>query len=264
MRKTLIAVLLTSLVASVSADPNQCDYSVDYNININDQQIRFDKKNGDKVIFEGQRLKINGEFVALTDDQMLTSQKFQRRTRALVPKIAYIAVEGVEMGVKAATIAITSLFGDGEDVHQDLIAPIEAISEKVKANISETSLNTQALEDAFDEDFKSEIKKLVATALSKYSGKIVGQVIGAIFSGDNEEIEDFEFRMENMEHDIERYVEKQAEALEEKADELCIDLKAIAELDQQLESIDGYPKDGIIQEGSDHGFKISGLNINRD
>jgi len=260
----MIAILLTSVISGVSAHSNQCDYSVDYNIDINDQQISFDKKNGDKVVFEGDRLTINDLPVALSSDQLQTSRSFQRETRAIVPKIAYIAVEGAEIGVKAATIAMTTLFGESEEVHEDLIAPIEAISEKIKANISETSLNTNELEKAFDDGFDAEIEKLVETAISKYSGKMVGQIIGSIFSGDNEEMEDFEFRMENMEHDIERYVEKQAEGLEAKADELCVDLKAIAQLDQELEAVTGYPKDGIIQQDSNHGFKISGLNINRD
>ena len=33
---------------------------------------------------------------------------------------------------------------------------------------------------------------------------------------------------------------------------------------EQLEKIDGYPKDGIIQEDSDHGFRVSGLSIHSD
>ena len=65
--------------------------------------------------------------------------------------------------------------------------------------------------------------------------------------------------------DFQNYTpETLAEALEEKADELCVDLKTLAELDEQLEEVDGYPKDGIIQEDSDHGFKLSGLSIHSD
>ncbi len=270
MNKSTIAIVvsgtigLSGMIGGVSAHSNECDFSVNYNINIDDQQIRFDKKNGSKIVFDGDELMIDGKLVSLTNKQQQTSQDFQRRTRAVVPKIAQIAVEGAELGVKAATIALTGLFGNGEDVHRDLIEPIEAISSKIKANISETSLNTEALEESFEEDFEDEIEKLVETAISKYSGKMITQIIGSIFSGDEEDIKDFEFRMENMEHDIERYVETHAEALEEKADELCVDLKAIAELDEQLEEVDGYPKDGIIQEDSDHGFKVSGLSIHSD
>ena len=270
MNKTTIAILvsgtigLAGMIGGVSAHSNECDFSVDYNINIDDQQIRFDKKVGDKVVFDGDDLIINGKSVSLTNKQLQTSQELQRRTRAVVPKIAEIAVEGAELGVKAATIALTGLFGKGEDVQRDLIEPIEAISAKIKANVSDTSLNTEVLEESFEKDFEDEIEKLVETAISKYSGKMITQIIGSIFSGDEEDIKDFEFRMENMEHDIERYVESHAEALEEKADELCIDLKAIAKLDEQLEEVDGYPKNGIIQEDSGHGFNVSGLSIHSD
>ena len=264
MKKTMIALLLAGVVSGVSAHSDVCDYSVDYNINIDGKQLSFDKKSGDSIVFEGDELTINGKSISLTAEQLQVSRDLQTQTRAVVPKIAYIAVEGAELGVKAATIALTGLFGDGDDVHRDLIEPIEAISTKIKANISETSLNTQELEKSFDQDFEDEIEKLVETAISKYSGRMVSQIISSIFSGDEEDVKDFEFRMENMEHDIERYVEANAKAIEEKADELCVDLKAIAELDEQLEAVDGYPKDGIIQEGSDHGFRISGLSFNRD
>ncbi len=264
MKKTMIALMLAGTVSAVNAHSNGCDYSVDYNININDQQLRFDKKSGDSIVFQGDKLMINGQSVALNDKQLQASRELQEQSRAVVPKIAYIAVEGAELGVKAATIALTGLFGDGEDVHKDLIEPLEAISAKIKDNISETSLNTEVLEESFDEDFENEIEDLVETALSKYSGKMISQVIGSIFSGDEEDVKDLEFRMENMEHDIERYVETHAEVLEEKADELCVDLKSIAELDKQLEDVDGYPKEGIIQENSDHGFRVSGLSINND
>ncbi len=270
MNKTTIAILLSGtiglagMIGGAKAHSNECDFSVNYNINIDEQQIRFDKKAGDKIVFDGDELMINGKSVSLTDMQLQNSQEFQRRTRAMVPKIAQIAIEGAEIGVNAATIALTGLFGDGKDVQRDLIEPIEAISAKIKANISETSLNTEALEESFEKDFEDEIEKLVETAIGKYSGRMVSQIIGSIFSGDEEDTKDFEFRMENMEHDIERYVKNHAEALEEKADELCVDLKAIAKLDEQLEEVDGYPKDGIIQEDSDHGFKVSGLSIHND
>ncbi len=264
MKKTILAVLLSGVIANVNAHNDGCDYSVDFDININENLITFDKKSGDKIVFDGDKLLINGESVSLTDEQLQASLELQKETRQVVPKIAYIVVEGAELGVKAATIAMTGLFGDSEEVRKDLIEPIEAISAKVKANISKTSLNTQALDEAFEEDFEAEIEKLVETAITKYSGKMVSNIIGSIFSGDEEDMKDFEFRMENMEHDIERYVETHAEALEDKADELCVDLDSIAKLDKTLESVDGYPKNGIIEEDSNNGFRVSGLSINKD
>lgn len=247
MQKTLLALVIAASISTVQAGTDECNYSLDFDINISDEQMEFTKKDGDKLLFKGEQLLVNGKLLELTDEQMTASLALQSETKAIIPKVAIIAVEGAELGVKAATIALTGVFGDSEKVHQDLIQPIEALSEKIKQNITATSINTKELEQAFDEDFDAEIEKLVEKAISQYSGKLMAEIMLALFSGDDKAMDDFEFRMENMEKDIEQYVEKHAVALEQKADALCVDLQSIAALDKQLESVSGYPKFGIIE-----------------
>jgi len=263
-RKSILAaaILVTSL--SAAAESDVCDFSIAYGIEVDQQQIKFTDKDKTTIVFSNDALTIDGKPVKLTNDQLKTSQAFQAETRQLLPKVAEIAVEGAELGVKAATLVVTSLFGGEPSVHKDLIQPIEAISEKIKANINEHMLNTDALEKSFDDEFEEEIENLIGKAMGKYSGKMVGQILDSIFSGDSEEMEDFEFRMENLERDIENYVENEAKDLELKADVLCDDFQRIAKLDKQLEGIQNFPKDGIIQQDSKNGFQVSDLNVNFD
>ena len=263
-KKSIIVIALTVASLSISAHSNVCKYSINYNIEINQQQIKFDDKNNRSLIFTSDQLLIDGKPAELTEEQLKTSRAFQAETRKILPKVAEIAIEGAEIGVKAVTIVVTALFGADDEVHADLIQPIEAIAAKIKANVSQHSLNTRALEKSFDEEFEQQIESLMSKAISKYSGKIVGQILGSIFSGDSEELEDFEFSMENLEHDIEMYVETHAQALEIKAESLCEDFAIIAKLDKQLEVIEDYPENGVIQIGSRDGLQISGLNLNFD
>jgi flagellar capping protein FliD len=264
MKKTLIAMTLAVACTGVQAHNEQCQYSLDYNISIKNGLVSYTGKNNDSVVFQDGKLKINGKSIELNAEQQRASFAFENKTKETLPKIAEVAIEGAELGLKAASIVVTSLFGDDQDVHKDLIEPIEAISTKLKANINKDNLNTLSLDKSFDAEFDQEIEQLVSKALSKYSGKIIGQVLSSLFNSDSEEVKDFEFRMENLEHDIETYVSSHAEPLEAKAEKLCDDFKALAELDSKLESIESYPTNGLIEIGDHSGVSASSFTFNSD
>lgn len=256
MKKTLIASAILGMSCVAQAESNECRFSTDFDIDINDTSVVFEKEAGDKIEFKGKELLINGESIKLTPAQTDASLSLQDGARSMVPKIAKIAVEGAELGIKASTMVLGALFGNDPDMHKDLIKPIEKISETVQKNISKTKMNTAELEKVFEEAFDEEFEQMIETAASKYSGKIVGNVLSAVFSGDSEELKDFEFRMENLERDIEKYVEANAKDLEKQAESLCTEIAVLEKFDTLLESVEGYPKEGVIQADGD------GLNVN--
>lgn len=264
MRRVLIVCALVGVCGTISAHNEECNYSTDYNVNIESDSVIFSKTGGEKFEFRGDQLIVNNKKVVLDEDQLEAAQNLQRDTRKMVPKIALIAVDGAELGIKATTIVMTSLFGDDQQVHQDLIAPIEALSDRIKQNISSKTFNVEALEKSIDESFDEELEQLLSTAISKYSGKIVSSVLASVFSGDTEEIEDLEFRMENMEREIETYVEENAGDLEQRANALCADIAIIDQFDNALASVEGYPTDGLIYKDSEKGIKFSGMSIDLD
>jgi len=257
--KAIVIGLMFLLAGNVSAETDVCDFSTDYNIEINDERMIFSQTDGDKFEFISEQLRINGELAALNPAQVETSLQLQSEVRAMVANIAQIAIEGAELGLKAATIALSALSGDDEQMQRDLLEPIAAVSEKIKANISATHLNTETLEKSLDAAFDDELEQVVETAVTKYSGKILGGLMRSILSGDKEELNDLEFRMENLERDIETYVEANASALEDKANALCADLVRLDKLDDQMEAVRGYPQGGLFRATGGGSFKISNL-----
>ncbi len=264
MKKTLLAAALAVSCASAQAHSNQCEYSLDYNVAVENGVVTYTSKSNKVVEFNQGELKVDGKNVSLSDSQKKDAMAFQAKTQETIPKIADIAIEGAELGLKAASLVVTSLFGEDQDVHKDLIQPIEKISTRLKENIKRDSINTLAIEKSFDVEFDQEVEALVSKAMSKYSGRLIGQVLSSIFSGDQEDVKDFEFRMENLEHDIETYVSANADKLELKAEKLCDDFKLLAELDERLESVSSYPKNGLIEVGSSNGLKASSFTFNAD
>jgi hypothetical protein len=263
MKNTLLASLLAVSSLSASAHSNQsCEYGLDYNLQINPKSIQFTHPDRETVEFAGNTLVVGGVSLQLSQQQKALTEQFASKTRKVVPKIAEVAVEGAEIGLTAATLAVNALFGEDPQVHQDLIVPIKKISDKIKANINDEMINSKVIEESFDQELEQEIENLVAKALSKYSGKILGQVLSSVFSGDREQMKDFEFRMENLEYDIERYVESQASALETKAEVICEEIKILSDIDQKLTKASGYPAAGLITLGNDHSSKLSRIKIN--
>ncbi len=260
-KKALIAAAIWGATSVAYAETTACNYSTDFDIKIDEVGVKFHKDGKKSVEFQNDRLLIDGKTVTLNDAQIAATRSLQQGAREMVPKIAEVAVEGAELGIKASTMVLTALFGDDEAMHQELIAPIEALSDKIQANINKTQMNTAELEKAFESAFDEEFEQVIEKAALKYSGKIVGNILSAVFSGDDEEVKDFEFRMENMERDIEKYVEANAKGLEEKAEALCQDIAALEKFDSVLESIDGYPENGIIQKDG-QGLNVKGLTWN--
>jgi hypothetical protein len=261
--KTLSAVALVAFSQLTLADSKACNFSTDYNIDINDERVVFSQTDGDSFEFKPDQLLVNGESVKLNHEQSHAATKLHNGARAMLPKIAEIAVEGAELGVKATTMVLTSLFGDDDEVMQkDLIQPIEALSLKIKQNINQNQLNTEALETSFEQAFDQEFENMIANAASKYSGKLLSNVMDMIFSADSEELKDFEFRMENLEKEMEEYVEANAKQIEVKAKALCQDMVDLEQFDRTLQSVAGYPAKGLFNNNGDSGFKLSDLSFN--
>ncbi len=259
-KNLLIWIVLSLSSGAVIADSQQCKYSIDHDIEINEQKVTFERNNKSLSFTDGQ-LEINGKVASLNRVQKKAAQDFYQTTVNLMPKIADLAVEGAELGIKAATIAITRLLGDDKEVYKDLIEPIEKLASRVRSNISPTHLNTKVLDQSFDEEFEQELEALLSTAMSKYAGKMASRLISAIFSGDDEEMEDLEFRMENLGNDLESYIESQAGGLEEKAELLCKDFERLAQIDRALEGVKGYPEKGLIQKESGDGFHLTSVDF---
>lgn len=262
MKRLVLAAVLSSVCFGVNADSEVCQFSTGYNIEINNSRVVFSKESGDKYEFSGADLYINGDKAELTRAQSRNVENIYNTTRETIPKIANIAADATEIALKATTAVMTSFFGEDEEVHNDLIQPIEVLADKIRENITVDNFNAEAMNKSFDAAFDEKFEVMMETAVSKYSGKIIGSVLSKVFSGDSEELEDFEFRMENMGEEIEAFVNKNAGGIEARAKSLCQDFAKIDEYDNQLQDVDGYPSDGLIKEGDSESFDVGSINLN--
>lgn len=264
MKKLLIAAAIIGSCGITNAESAQCNYSTDFNIKVNQSSVLLKKTNGDSFEFKKDQLFINGKPVELNDKQKEVIVKLNTQIRSMVPKIAVIAIHGAELGVTAATMVLNVLFDDDPSVQQEIIAPIKALTSKIKENISNDTINTEALEKLLDESFDEKFEQAVESAAAKYAGKIIGDIFSSIFSGNDEKLKALDARMKDLEKNIEKYVETNAAEIKAKAEALCQDMLIIDALDNQLEGVKGYPEGGLIKQDSSHGFKFNHISWQDD
>ena len=85
MKETIMLLMLLGIISTTNSYADSCDYSVDYNVNIGDQQIIFDKKGKDSIIFQGEKLIINRMSLILTNDkQTLLGRTFFFSSQSLL------------------------------------------------------------------------------------------------------------------------------------------------------------------------------------
>ena len=233
-KKSIISLgLISGLLFSngVNAEINACDYDFPYDIEIKQRNIQISDHHKEVLsINADNQLFIRGEKQSLTHNQQQLVDEMAMGYRSLLPSIAAIAGEAAEIGMKAATVALNALFIDDPALQSSLLKKLDGIGEKVKANVSEQHLNGHVLsDDVLNNEFEQEIEALVTEAVEKASGKVLLKTIAQVFSGDQEEINDLEFRMEMMGEDLAMQVESEAEKLEKEAEKLC---DKIAELDK--------------------------------
>nr|WP_256489723.1 DUF2884 family protein [Pleionea sp. CnH1-48] len=222
----------------ININGDDCDYNIQHDIDITKRGVKI--SSSDEVVFRITRdneLYINGDEIDLTRKQEALVEDMADEYRELVPNIAHIAVEGAELGIKAATLVITAMAGHDPELTQDFVHRLDNISNKLHDHVSENKFEGEWFNSHFqDSELEQEIEQLMEDAVSKIAVQGVWNIVKQALSGDEEEAADLEFRMEMLEHEIEDELERDAEGIEQRAMMLCQNLETLDNIEQRLAS----------------------------
>ena len=241
MKPSLLALALLFATAPVAAHTNvrghQCDIGTDWNLHMHRRAFVFSREDHDpaEIGIGGGRLFIDGKEMKLTvaDHQRLS--QIERQMTDSLPVLHDIAVEAVDIAFSALTEVARGLASD----------PNAAVAELRKAQVRVRGEMQDKPLAAFNGNAIGKIiEPVVAEFVPQIIGGAVSSALGAAFGGE-QKANDFEKRMARMEQEIDRNVDKRAEALEPKVDDLCGRLKSIDAIDDSLEFRlpDGEPLD---------------------
>lgn len=251
-QKTLAASVLFCAITSTSAWAHQsCEVDLTAGISINSQKIEFfavDEDNEDETavslykIVDDNQLVVGDETVKLSAEQQAIVHEYSSSIRILVPQVKTLAIEGVDLAIEGVDLAFNKLLGENNDVsgqlNQELLLVREAVDNKLSIEKGITfglkgGDSNDMVNDLMGEEFEQRIESAVEKVVMNSMGSLLvalGQEI--LFSGGDSDA--FEARMENFGDDIATEMETRAEKIEVKAEQLCLEIQKIDQLEEQL------------------------------
>ena len=231
-KMTMIAgsLLLVLMSAQTKAHNGEmCNYQLDYDLTVKDSVLTFNQDSGKKILIDqDNQLFINDTKESLDKQQQQMVDDYADGVRDLIPEVTAIAIEGINLGVQAASMALTTLLGEGDPDSERFNYKIKDLADGFKMKLDANNFSSKQLEESIDNDFEQQIESLVEEAISELTPKLMAKILTAALSGNGGDTTDLEQRANIMEGEIKSFVEPKAEALEARAEELC---EAIDRLD---------------------------------
>jgi len=230
MKKLLLTVVLSLLAVSGFAHQMNCEYVVQGDFAFKSGDLHFFSKDNDSSVEINRidHLYIDGNRQSLDDQQQKLVSEYAEQVRVLVPLVFDLVVEGSEIGVDAATLALTTLF-ENEDVDA-LLDSMEEIRSDLIGKIDPNNFSTQDFDGGdLDQQIDTTVKRALVTLLPE----VASMVVSSILTGDGE-LSQLAERAEKLEKLIEKHVEARADELETKAESLCKRLERMDEVESRL------------------------------
>lgn len=241
MRKTLSLLTLAIGVAFGSQAQahdrlvhvdHQCSFSTEYDVRVDAAGVAFSRDGGapSKVFMHDGQLRVDGSPVDVSAADAVRLRDYERSVRALLPEVAGIAREGLDIGFSALTAVATTFAEDGDE-RSRLLARLnrdhaKALS-RIDAGLGSGVWTQHDLGDTIGDSVEGAVSELVST--------VTAGAVKAALSGDQARIAALEARADSLDKTIEKEVDARADQLEVRAQALCPKLAALDQLQQQLD-----------------------------
>jgi len=221
---------------------SQCNIHFNYGVVIDPIHIRILNTDKTFVQINGKdQLFVSGREVKLSEEQQQLLTQYSQGIRKQIPEIISIAIEGVDVGLKAVNKVIAGLTGENSAAHQKLQKRFEELHWRIRKRFNQTDNNFYIAPqdfDDFDEIFAGEFESEIEAIVSESIGTILTAVGDAMSNKDQQNSEQrvntFDERLSSMGKELELEIGSKANAIESKADLFCQQLKVLDNIETQL------------------------------
>ncbi len=238
---TRFSLFLLSII-STSSFAVQCDVKFNYGVITSPNQLRF--LNTDKTyvqINNGKQLFVQGREIPLNNQQRELLAQYTNGVQSQVEEIVSIAIESVDIGLKAVNKVVGGLTGENSESHQKIQKKFDDLQwrHRRRFNHSDESYYIAPQDfDDFDEIFSGEFEDELEEIITQSLGTIliaVGQAMSNRDEGNSESrASTLDERIELLGKDLEVEITSRAKALEDKANQFCSNLVELNELENKL------------------------------
>ena len=244
----LLPFLILYFLASFSSLAKQCSVNLNYGVIIDPNHVRIIDQGKTIIQINGtHQLFIEGREILLDNKQQDLISDFSNGIRTQIPAIVSIAIEGVDIGLKAINKVIGGLTGENSVSQQKIQTKFDEIKWRIRNRFNHSANNYYLAPQDFDDfdsiitgEFKSEIEEIIADSIGTIL-LAVGEVI--ITDKDNENphnterrISTSDQRMETMGKDLELEISASAKILEKKAKQFCLQMSKLNKIETSMQA----------------------------
>ncbi len=242
MKLFISSFIIASLMAS-NVSAQQCDINFNYGVVINPSHVRIIQKGQTFVqINNDKQLFIKGREVYLNEQQIELIHQYSQGIRKQVPEIVDIAIEGVDIGLKAVNKVIAGLTGENSASHQKIQERFDEMQYRLRERFNHSDTNyyiaSQDFDD-FDDIFAGAFEQEIESIVTESIGTILMAVGEAMTTNEErnseQRVEAFDQRLQGMEKGLHLEIEPRAQEIELKAAEFCNSLKKLDQLEARLQ-----------------------------
>ena len=219
------AMLVLMLFAcGAQARDFSCNVESDYDLSINDRSVILTRDSGTPkwIVIRQDRLFVDDRWVQLGPEDRKRIAAFEKGAREVMPLASAIGRDAAEIAFTALGEVAAGFSDDPASTRARMAKARQQIDARLARSVSPTRFNGDALGEGIGE--------VVGEVLPTLIGDIVGGAVRAALTGDTSRLQ----AMEGLDKKIEAQVEPRARELERHADQLCLRMLALDELDNSL------------------------------
>ncbi|MEQ4576816.1 MAG: DUF2884 family protein [Gammaproteobacteria bacterium] len=210
----------------------QCGFSTSYDVLADTGGIWLHRKQGEpqEIFFHDGRLSVDQQVRQVSEADAQRLRQLEAGARALMPAVADIARETVDIVFDAFAGVVEAMTGSKRKARA-----LDDYRERALAQIDGSLGKGRWDQEVFDERFEANIEQ----AADAMAGSVVRSALFAVFTGGADRLER---RSEAMEKALDQRMEARSRSLEARARTLCGQVEALHALQQSLEfRLDGQP-----------------------
>ncbi|QSX32859.1 YggN family protein [Shewanella avicenniae] len=253
--KTLVSALaLTGVMvvgqaqAAVYHGNDSCNISLNYDVTLQQQQLRVAEKNNELYRIDGDKLFVNGKQVSLNHKQQQLLQDYRTGLSAQIPKVVTLLDNAMDLATDAVGSSLTPLLGDSGT--EKLNGALEKLHQRIndaayqRGDVYYIGASDDSLDQVFGDEFENDIEQVVMSSIGNIMVNIGQSMINSDGGSFEEKMEAFGEKMERLGDDIEARMEVRSSEIERNADELCESFaelqKLEAKVQQQIPELEDY------------------------
>jgi hypothetical protein len=235
-----LALALSVLAAGALAAPAHahdmhlhasCSVHTDYDVDVQPDGVHFARDSGTprQVLMHDGRLQVDGRPLAVGTADAARLRQYEANVRALVPEVAGIAHEGVDIGFDALTTVAATFAetpAERDNITRQLTTQRERALLQLEQGLGHGHWHQHGLDRLFDDHMGDAVSELVST--------VAGRAVKAALSGDQTQVQALQARADSLEKTIDKTVDARADRLGERADALCPRLVELDQLQQRF------------------------------